>query len=74
MLTKGQLKEMLSVADAAGVPDSVEVKMQRLDLVRLELDGGHFILEGQDASYSINAADHWAPSVSQPASMILKQV
>lgn len=74
MLTKGQLKDILAVCDGAGMSDNVEIKIQRPDLIRLELDASHFIVEKEDASYNMNASGHYDPSLSEASAIVLKQL
>ena len=73
-MNKAQLKEIVSQLDAAGVPDSALIKVEiAIDNSRIDLAAMPFIIEGQDASFSVDASDHWASSVLQESAVILKQ-
>lgn len=74
MLNKGQLKEILQVCDNAGIPDSVEMKIRLLVGDKISLDDVHFIIDGQDSSFSIDVTGHWAAEVSESNAIVLKQI
>lgn len=74
-MTKGNLKEILAQLEILGVNDNVEIVVRRaVDNSLINLQNQNFDVQGQDATYSIDASDHWAPTVSEPALVILKQV
>lgn len=73
-MTKADLKVVMAQLEALGVPDSAFVKVQRPDLVRLDLQAQAFIVEGKDASYSIDNAGDWAGVVSEADAVVFKQV
>lgn len=73
MMNYGQLKEIMAQLAAMNLADNVEVKVQMVNGDRTGLKAMPFSVEGQDAGYSIDAAGHWAASISQPAAILFHQ-
>lgn len=74
-MTKLELKTLVQQLDTIGVPDSAEIKVEvAIDNSRMSLKGADFKIEGQDATYGIDAAGNWAANVNQANAVVLKQL
>lgn len=73
-MTKAELKSIVAQLDTIGVPDTAQVKIQLLDTTRIELAAMPFLVERQDASYSVGNDGNWSPSVSEADCVAIKQI
>lgn len=68
-----QFKALATQLAVLNPPDSAVIKVKHLDTSRIDLQGENFIVEGKDATWSIDATGHWAGVASEIDAVILKQ-
>lgn len=69
----GKLKEIIGKLSALGIADDVPVKILMVNGEKAQLRQYAFRVEGQDADYDLDASNHFAAQVLQPAVVLLKQ-
>lgn len=73
-MTKGQLKEIVAQLEALGVADATVVKVRmNIDNSQIDLNPFSFEVQNKEASYTVDASDHFAETISKQAVVILKQ-
>ncbi len=74
MMTKAQLKLIISEMDAKGLSDSAEIRVLMVAGGSIEINQNSFKVQLADSDYTLDASDHFAPTQNQGEAGFLKQV
>lgn len=74
MLSKGELKSIIAAADAAGLPDSAEVKVKRaIDNGLIKLAKYPIEVHLKDVVLSPDAQNNWSAQVTEADALVINE-